>query len=342
MPVTAIRTVQPPAPADAHETAHEKAVWLLSDGRSGSTWLSQLLNFNHRFHVEHEPIHCDFNPRLLDQPLMPFPCDPTVESHYLPLFADMLAGRYVSHRFGEEGDCRGGGLLIRDINGLLIAPRVMSVFPQLRPTILVRHPAEVAASKIALAHWNWFGDIERYLEDKAVRREMTGLHHLILAAKTPYRRHVIHWAASHRYFFSEVMPRSVPIIRYPGTREEICAGLEKVLSQFDQPAATNSETFDLAWRTRSATGLARCEKRLLHRVFTRERPSNRDLLFTEKVIDAFCLRWLVPWTAFAERPASESGCSPQYAFADSARQPQRKLEPLRPLARRHAVGAFGF
>ena len=30
--------------------------------------------------------------------------------------------------------------------------------------------------------------------------------HLIAAADTPYRRHVIHWAASHRFFFSAVAP----------------------------------------------------------------------------------------------------------------------------------------
>ena len=133
---------------------HDQAIWLLSDGRSGSTWFAQLLNFNHRFHVEHEPIHHLFNPRLLDQPLMPFPSDAAVETHYLPLFEDMLAGRHVTHRFGEKADGRSGGqggLLIRDIHGLLIAPRVLAAFPQLRPAIMVRHPAEVAISKVALS-----------------------------------------------------------------------------------------------------------------------------------------------------------------------------------------------
>ena len=322
-----------------HDTQHDKAIWLLSDGRSGSTWLAQLLNFNRRFHVEHEPVHCDFNPRLLDQPLLPFPDDASVQSHYLPLFEDMLAGRYVSHRFGEEENCRGGGLLIRDINAMLIAPRVLAVFPQLRPAILVRHPAEVAVSKVALSHWNWFGDIERYLENKAVRREMTGLGHLILAANTPYRRHVIHWAASHRYFFSEVMPRSLPIIRYPGNREDICIGLDRVLGQFGQQAATGSEAFDTAWRTRSATGLACNEKSLFHRVFSRERPSKSDLLFTEKVIDAFCLRWLVPWTAYADAPAAEDDFAS--AFAGMARAPRRERMPLREMATLREPVALG-
>ena len=208
---------------------HDQAVWLLSDGRSGSTWFAQLLNFNRRFHVEHEPIHHLFNPRLLDQPLMPFPDDASVETHYLPLFEDMLAGRHVTHRFGEQENTRGqagGGLLIRDINGLLIAPRLLAAFPQLRPAIMVRHPAEVAISKVALSGWEWFDDTDRFLEDRTVRRELTGLTHLIAGADTPYRRYVISWAASHRFFFSHVGPHSLPVIRYPADRAEFSSGVD--------------------------------------------------------------------------------------------------------------------
>ena len=281
--------------------AQDRAVWLLSDGRSGSTWFAQLLNFQHRFHVEHEPIHRDFNPRLLDQPLMPFPDDGALESHYLPLFEDILAGHHVTHRFGER---RGGnhGLVIRDIHGLLIAPRLLAALPQLQPAIIVRHPAEVAASKLALADWAWFTNVAHYLEDRTVRRELTGLGHLIAAATTPYRRYVIHWAASHRYFFSAVSPRSLPIIRYPGTRAEMARGVDQVLAGLGQNHTSQDARFDLAWRSRSATERPPCEAGVFQRAFQRERPSRRDLAFTEKLIDAFGLRWLVPWTAFSDAP----------------------------------------
>ncbi len=297
----------PREPVPHEPVPHDKAIWLLSDGRSGSTWFAQLLNCHHRYHVEHEPIHHDFNPRLLDQPLMPFPEDAALHTHYLPLFQDILAGRHVTHRFGQKraGPKQSGqdGLIIRDIHGLLIAPRLLSALPQLRPVIIVRHPAEVAASKLALAEWSWFAEIERYLDDKTVRRELTGLGHLIAAATTPYRRHVIHWAASHRFFFSAVSPRSLPIIRYPGGRAEMSADVERVLSLIGHRESTHDAMFDIAWRTRSATERPPCDTSLLRQTFRRLRPSRRDLAFTERVIDAFCLRWLVPWTAFGDAPA---------------------------------------
>ena len=278
---------------------HDKAIWLLSDGRSGSTWFAQLLNCHHSFHVEHEPIHRNFNPRLLDQPLMPFPGDGTLESHYLPLFEDILDRRYVTHRFAQRRDGT-DGLIIRDIHGLLIAPQLLAALPRIKPALIVRHPAEVAASKIALTEWDWFGDTERYLEDKTVRRELTGLGHLIAAATTPYRRHVIHWAASHRYFFSAVSPASLPIIRYPGDRAAMSAAVERVQALAGMREATHDAMFDIAWRTRSATERPPCDMGIFRKTFRRNRPSGRDLAFTERVIDAFCLRWLVPWTAFAE------------------------------------------
>ena len=333
-PAAAISPVAPISPV-----AHSKAIWLLSDGRSGSTWFAQLLNCHHRFHVEHEPIHHNFNPRLLDQPLMPFPEDAALETHYLPLFEDMLAGRYITHRFGQKrtggnfGNSAGNSnsLIIRDIHGLLIAPRLLSALPQLQPAIIVRHPAEVAASKIALTEWDWFADTERYLEDKTVRRELTGLGHLIAAANTPYRRHVIHWAASHRFFFSAVSPRSLPIIRYPGARADMSEGVERVLATIGQRETTHDTMFDIAWRTRSATERPPCDIGLFRKTFRRPRPSRRDLAFTEKVIDAFCLRWLVPWTAFAEAPASQSVPQPATSGA-TLWQPSAR--PERP--------AFGF
>lgn len=317
-------------PAVAAAPRHDQAIWLLSDGRSGSTWFSQLLNCRNQFHVEHEPIHRNFNPRLLDQPLMPFPDEGALNSHYLPLFEDMLAGRYVTHRFGEQdgGPAEGKkGLVIRDIHGLLIAPRVLAAFPQLRPAIIVRHPAEVATSKVALAEWDWFSETERFLEDPTVRRELTGLSHLIAAADTPYRRYVIHWAASHRFFFSTVSPRSLPIIRYPARRDEIIEGIRQVMARIGLNAPTHCAAFDAAWNTRSATEKPPCEQGLFRRAFTRERPSNRDLYFTEKVIDAFCLRWLVPWTAYVDAPA------PQAILARTA---PRGLIPSR------SARAFGF
>ena len=182
----------------------------------------------------------------------------------------------------------------------------------------MRHPAEVATSKVALAHWNWFGDIERYMEDPIVRRELTGLSHLILAATTPFRRHVVHWAASHRYFFSEVAPRSLPIIRYPGAREDMADGVEQVLATLGQRESICDPSFDIAWRTRSATGLAHCEKNLFRRAFHRARPSRRDLAFAERVIDAFCLRWLVPWTAFADAPVASPAVGARVASGVAA------------------------
>ena len=314
--------------------AHEKAIWLLSDGRSGSTWFAQLLNGHNRFHVEHEPIHRNFNPRLLDQPLVPLPDDGTIQSHYVPLFEDILARRHVTHRFGER---RGGGegLVIRDIHAMLIAPRLLDALPQIKPAIIVRHPAAVAASKIALAEWDWFTETERYLEDKAVRREMTGLSHLIAGATTPYRRHVIHWAASHRYFFSAVSPRSLPIIRYPGGKSEMSADVERVQALVGHRDATHDKMFDIAWRTRSATERPPSGQGLLRQTFRRQRPSRRDLAFTEKVIDAFCLRWLVPWTAFA---------APQDVRASLQHNPQPALfasKLWQPAAQRQP-GAFSF
>ena len=130
---------------------YRSAIWLLSDGRSGSTWFSQVLNFHGAFHVEHEPVHCKFNPRLGGEPLLPLPSDRGIETLYARLFDDILGGQYVTNRFGDAVEA-GEGIVIRDIFALLIAPRLLAIYPQIRPVVIVRHPAQMA-----LPPPNWHG-----------------------------------------------------------------------------------------------------------------------------------------------------------------------------------------
>jgi hypothetical protein len=115
------------------------AIWLLSDGRSGSTWFAQLLNFHDDFHVEHEPIHRLFTPQLAGMPLMPLPSERTIDSTYLPLMQAIRDGSYRTNRFGPTPP-GADGLIIRDIFALMIAPHILAKCDWLHPVLIVRHP----------------------------------------------------------------------------------------------------------------------------------------------------------------------------------------------------------
>ena len=273
-----------------------RAIWLLSDGRSGSTWLAHLLNFAHEFHVEHEPVHAGFTPSLTGLPLLPLPGEQALTSHYLPLFEQIRAGAYRTSRFGKAGEPGSGatGLIIRDIFALLIAPGLLSALDWLRPVLLVRHPVEVAHSKLALAEWDWNTDTERFRADAALMAALPALDGAIGEASNPFRRHVLNWAVGHGWFFAQMGRTAVPVVRYPAPREAVEAQVADILAAHTPNHDTHSAAFDRAFAQRSPTDRPPDERSVLARLLHRPPSASRaDLAWCDRLLVDFGLEWLV-------------------------------------------------
>lgn len=268
------------------------AVWMLSDGRSGSTWLAQVLDFHSRLHVEHEPIHAAFNPSLAGQPLLPAPDGAALDTIYAPLFEQIRAGTYRSQRI-ETAREQAEGLLIRDIHGLLIAPQLMARCRWLRPVVIARHPAEVAQSKLALSHWQWFTDLPALLASDELADHLGPLVRHVERADSLYERHVLVWAISHRWFFAHVDQASLPIVRYPSTMSELAQLAESLFPDLAWPCAAQSPAFQAAWARRSRTDRPPLAGNPIRRLFATPRLSRSQRLYAERMIDTFDLRWLV-------------------------------------------------
>ncbi|MBU6268891.1 MAG: hypothetical protein KGN34_15185 [Sphingomonadales bacterium] len=278
-----------------------RAIWLLSDGRSGSTWFAQLLDHARTLHVEHEPIHALFNPRLTGEPLVPLPGSADIDGVYAPLIADVLAGRYRTWRFGGERDPRAGTpLVLRDIHALPLAPALLPRFPQVRPVLLVRHPVDVAQSKLALSQWQWFSAVERYATDTAMAATVRPLTGWIGRAETLFQRYVVHWAMMHRWFLDR-FDGALTILPYPLSLAEAARAVAEILGG-DAGGLAASRSFAEAWHRRSATDQPTAGRRTLARLLGNEPAASRaDRRFAEEAIDAFGLRGLLDGSGAADR-----------------------------------------
>ncbi len=262
-------------------------LWLLSDGRSGSTWVAQMLAHRGDLRIEHEPVHRDFTAALAAEPILPLPCGVKSETLYRPLLERIMAGQRIARPSFDPGGNGTAGCIIRDINALFIAPRLLAAIPALEPVLLVRHPAQVALSKLALPHWHWFGDVDALRDNPDLARSVSGRSTWLDAATTPFRRHVIGWAVSHHYFFTHLTRAHLPIIRYGTPSAEMTSVIGKILGGIDQAR------FDHAHTARSSSD-HRPPISLLRRLIGRPGPTRADYAFAEDVIDGFGLRWLVP------------------------------------------------
>jgi hypothetical protein len=271
-------------------------IWLLSDGRSGSTWHAQLLDYRGNMRIEHEPVHRSFNPRLGAEPLLPLPGSAPIDEVYVPLFADIIAGQRVAPRFDRPEAPSDGeaAVVIRDIHAMLIAPRLLRALPELRPVVIVRHPAEVAISKLSLPRWEWFSETERFLADAELADCLAGLEAYLLSADTLFRRFIVTWAVIHRYFFAQLPERPI-VVPYPAARETVVADIDAILAAAALPVPTAGDVaFERAYNARSASDRTNARHSLRDRLRRRPRPTVEDFAFAEEVIDAFDLRWLVP------------------------------------------------
>jgi hypothetical protein len=270
-----------------------RAIWLLSDGRSGSTWFAQVLNFAGQMHVEHEPVHSLFNPRLAGEPLLPMPASAPLESVYAPLIDDVLGGRHVSRRFEPARPelAERQGVIVRDIHGLLIAPMLLPRFPALRPVVIVRHPVAVAQSKLGLSDWQWFSAIERFGDDAMIVAQLGGLTRWIERADTLFRRYVVHWAVCHRWFFAQCWDRPVTLVRYPLMERGAARAVAGILGG-DPFAVAGAAGFAQAFHQRSATDQPEAGRGLLTRVLGERGPTRAERQFAEDAIDDFGLRWM--------------------------------------------------
>ena len=134
-------------------------VWLFGSGRSGTTWVSDMLNYKRGYREMIEP----FRPLLIDdmrflvlnQYVRPGSAFPQLDN----VAARVFSGRFT-HPDADSASKRllYNGLLIKDVFANLFAYHLCQRFPHVKPALLIRNPFEVALSKHKKRDWNWTTD----------------------------------------------------------------------------------------------------------------------------------------------------------------------------------------
>ncbi len=129
-------------------------LFILGEGRSGTTWLMNILNFDDRYRVLFEPFLTEnFKNPVTYASEYPFPDAPgraDVSEHV----RRVLRGDYISHhatlRFPRA---LFQGLLIKDVSAHLILDEICSFVPDIKCVLILRHPFAVASSKARAYSW---------------------------------------------------------------------------------------------------------------------------------------------------------------------------------------------
>lgn len=203
-------------------------------GRSGTTWLADLINFDGRYRDLFEPFH----------PWKVPAARPLLGQWYQragdvppPAFADyvgrVLRGRerYAwIDRFNRRVVSR--RRLVKAIRANLFLGWLAAAHPQVKIILLIRHPAAVARSRLALpAGWEWRPTLAELLAQPRLQQRLSpAQRQLAASAATPFEEHLLTWSLSHWIPLTELPAGNVLPVYYERLRSEPAAQMQRVFA----------------------------------------------------------------------------------------------------------------
>ncbi|MBV9454976.1 MAG: sulfotransferase [Rubrobacter sp.] len=171
---------------------YRNTIFLAGSGRSGTTWLSDIINYKNEYRYVFEPFHPEkveicrhFRHKQYLRPddrreAFLYPAQTILSGALRNRWADRFHSRFVSER-----------RLIKDIRANLMLGWIRANFPEMLMVFLLRHPCAVANSKVKLG---WKPDVNDFLSQKALVEDfLWPFEDEMRSAKTDFERHVFSW-----------------------------------------------------------------------------------------------------------------------------------------------------
>jgi len=151
---------------------YDEVIWLIGDGRSGTTWVSDLINYDKRYREMFEPFH----PKLVRDMDFILPHQ-YIRQHESNEKLTALANNIFNGKFNHPRVDAGNrsllykGILIKDIFANLLSYWAVSQFPKVKPVLLIRNPFSVALSKFKKKGWFWVTEPLDLLSQPALKED---------------------------------------------------------------------------------------------------------------------------------------------------------------------------
>jgi len=191
---------------------HTETVFLAGSGRSGTTWLSGLVNHDSGYRQVFEPFHPgkveDFRGFGSKQYLRP---GDRREEFLEP------ARKAVTGQLRSGWTDRGGALvarrrLVKDIRANLLLGWLAENFPGMPIVLLMRHPCAVVSSRLALG---WRDNLDETMgQRELVEDHLLPVEERIRAARDPFERHLFLWCIDNHVPLRQFSPGAIHLCFY--------------------------------------------------------------------------------------------------------------------------------
>lgn len=210
-------------------TSPNEVVWIVGDGRSGTTWCSKLVNNRKQYRYMFEPFHPTSLPWLENFKKFQYIRSHDSSKKHLIRGNAIFNGQLQHPRINRHNQYENtSGLLIKDIHAHLFLNWVDVQFSHVKKVMILRHPCAVALSKLKLNKWNWPQDPEIFFSQAALCEDyLGGFGHLLEKATTQFERYILTWSILHFVPLQQLSRGRLHLVFY----EELCTNPERELGR---------------------------------------------------------------------------------------------------------------
>lgn len=259
-----------------------RPIWIMGDGRSGTTWLGDLINYTGRARLLFEPFHPVAEEGMKRFAAVPYvrpgASSPDLEAYVRHVFS----GRFLS--YWTEDHSSGwwyDGLIVKTTFANLFAGWAASHLPNVPKVLIVRHPCAVAESKTGLDSM-WVVEPMKFWNQKDLREDYLQPYEATIRETTdPFLKYVVCWAIEHAVLLPQAVDAGIHVIHY----EHLCTDPEaelaalyqhlsldvdvatdsRVQSIFKAPSKTSRKGGDVLADQRTTKWMGRVDKQQVHR-----------------------------------------------------------------------------
>ena len=180
-------------------TSGAAKIWLLGDGRSGTTWVANLINHHRRYRTLFEPFHPT---KVAEMSFLKANEYVSIGTKYPALeiaVSRVFEGQIDHSRVTSSTSIQGHhGILSKDIFANLFAPWACDECPSIKPILLLRNPFAVALSKQKKSNWTWHNDPRELLNQPLLKQDVLAavesLIHETLVKNDPFLEQILFWS----------------------------------------------------------------------------------------------------------------------------------------------------
>jgi len=211
---------------------YKEKVWVVGDGRSGTNWLSSIINHDGQSRLLYEPIHPDKVAAMKRLHLFEYQRPEQENAALYALVKLVMTGTLNDSRANHANKLKlYPRLLVKDIFAHLLARWTTSSFPTVKLILIMRHPFDVAASKNQRQNWSWMTEPSLFLQQTdLVEDHLRPFEDLIRTQQSYFEKQITTWAIIHYVWFRQFKKGECQLVFY----ENLCRKPEIEVSRLGE------------------------------------------------------------------------------------------------------------